>query len=88
MNIIALDQKEFAENVDFSLSLASKGHTLKITTPSGIVLLISPVASEVIDPENPEINIPSPEDFKPDPVGTQAYVTQALSEMAPGGKLL
>ena len=55
MNIIALDQKEFAENVDFSLSLASKGHTLKITTPSGIVLLISPVASEVRDPENPEI---------------------------------
>tara|TARA_B100000287_G_scaffold168347_1_gene158844 strand:- start:396 stop:653 length:258 start_codon:yes stop_codon:yes gene_type:complete len=84
MNIISLTQKEFTENVDFAFTLAKKGHSLKIKTDDNIVLLVTAVASEVNDPENPELNIPSPDEFVPDPVATQAYVTQALGEMTKG----
>ena len=61
MNIISLTHEEFTENVDFAFKLASKGHSLKIKTKDNIVLLVTAVASEVNDPENPEINIPTPE---------------------------
>jgi|TARA_B100001113_G_scaffold338207_1_gene320153 hypothetical protein len=84
MNIISLTQEEFTENVDFAFKLASKGHSLKIKTNDNIVLLVTAVASEVNDPENPELNIPSPDEFVPDPVATQAYVTQSLGEMTQG----
>ena len=84
MNIISLTHEEFTENVDFAFKLASKGHSLKIKTKDNIVLLVTADASEVNDPENPEINIPTPEDFVPDPVGTQQFVTQALGEMTQG----
>ena len=81
MNIITLSQEEFTKNTAFSLSLASKGHTLKITPPSGIILLVSPVASVAEDPQTPELNIPKPEEFVPDPVGTRQFVDQSLQEM-------
>lgn len=81
MNIISLSQSEFEENVPFSLSLVEKGHTLKVTTNNGIVCIVSPVASVAQDPQEPELNIPSPDDFVPDPVGTRQFVDQALGEM-------
>ena len=84
MNIINLTQGEFEENVPFSLRLVEKGNTLKVTTDNGIVCIVSPVASIAQDPEKPDINIPTPEDFVPDPVGTRTFVDGALREMTQG----
>ena len=84
MNIINLTQGEFEENVPFSLNLVEKGHTLKVTTNKGIVCIVSPVASVTQDPEQPDLNIPTPEDFVPDPVGTRTFVDGALREMTQG----
>ena len=84
MNIINLTQEEFQENVPFSLRLVEKGNTLKVTTVNGIVCIISPVASVAQDPEKPELNIPNPDEFVPDPVGTRALVDGALREMTQG----
>ena len=82
MNIIELTQGELQDNLPFSLNLVEKGHTLKVTTDKGIVCIISPVASVAQDPQEPDLNIPTPEDFVPDPVGTRAYVDGALAEMS------
>ena len=84
MNIIDLTQAELQENLPFSLSLVEKGHTLKVTTEKGIVCIISPVASVAEDPEEPELNIPYPEEFVPDPVGTRTFVDGALRDMTKG----
>tara|TARA_B100000902_G_C26606003_1_gene572793 strand:+ start:61 stop:318 length:258 start_codon:yes stop_codon:yes gene_type:complete len=84
MNIINLTQAELQENLPFSLNLVEKGHTLKVTTDKGIVCIISPVASVAQDPEEPEINIPKPDDFTPDPVGTRAFVEGSLKDMTQG----
>tara|TARA_B100001250_G_scaffold6745_1_gene5687 strand:- start:5331 stop:5588 length:258 start_codon:yes stop_codon:yes gene_type:complete len=84
MNIINLTQGEFEENVPFSLTLVEKGNTLRVTTNKGIVCIISPVASVAQDPEAPDINIPNPDEFVPDPVGTRTYVDAALREMTQG----
>ena len=84
MNIIDLTQAELQENLPFSLNLVEKGHTLKVTTDKGIVCIISPVASVAQDPQEPELNIPTPEDFVPDPVGTRTFVDGALREMTQG----
>ena len=80
MNIIQLSHEEFAENVDFSFSLAEKGHTLKVTSKKGKVILITAVATEVTGaPE--EVKIPNPEEFVPDPVATRQFVNESLGEM-------
>ena len=81
MNIIDLTQAELQENLPFSLNLVEKGHTIKVTTDNGIVCIISPVASVAQDPEKPDLNIPTPDEFVPDPVGTRAFVDGALREM-------
>ena len=84
MNIINLTQGEFEENVPFSLTLVEKGNTLRVTTNKGIVCIISPVASVAQDPQEPELNIPTPDEFVPDPVGTRAFVDGAMREMTQG----
>ena len=84
MNIISLTQAELQENLPFSLSLVEKGHTLNVTTEKGIVCIISPVASVAEDPEEPELNIPNPDEFVPDPVGTRTFVDGALRDMTKG----
>ena len=84
MNIISLTQAELQENLPFSLNLVEKGHTLKVTTDKGIVCIISPVASVAQDPQDPDLNIPNPDEFVPDPVGTRAFVDGALREMTQG----
>ena len=84
MNIIDLTQAELQENLPFSLNLVEKGHTLKVTTDKGIVCIISPVASVAEDPEEPELNIPNPDEFVPDPVGTRTFVDSALRDMTKG----
>ena len=84
MNIIQLSQSELQDNLPFSLSLVEKGHTLKVTTDKGIVCIISPVASVAEDPQEPELNIPNPDEFVPDPVGTRAFVDGAMREMTNG----
>ena len=75
MNIIDLSQTEFEESIAFSLKLVEKGHTLKVTTHNGIVCIVSPVASVTREDDN--IEIPNPEEFKPDPVGTRQFVNEA-----------
>ena len=77
MNIIDLSQTEFEESIPFSLKLVEKGHTLRVTTNNGIVCIVSPVASVTRE----DANIASPEEFKPDPVGTRQFVEEALGEM-------
>ena len=84
MNIIELTQGELQDNLPFSLNLVEKGHTLKVTTDNGIVCIISPVASVGQDPQEPDLNIPNPDEFVPDPVGTRAFVDGALREMTQG----
>ncbi len=84
MNIIELTQGELQDNLPFSLNLVEKGHTLKVTTDKGIVCIISPVASVGQDPQEPDLNIPNPDEFVPDPVGTRAFVDGALREMTQG----
>jgi|TARA_B100001094_G_scaffold320670_1_gene367242 hypothetical protein len=84
MNIIDLTQAELQENLPFSLNLVEKGHTLKVTTDNGIVCIISPVASVAQDPQEPDLNIPTPDEFVPDPVGTRAFVDGAMREMTQG----
>ena len=84
MNIIELTQGELQDNLPFSLNLVEKGHTLKVTTDKGIVCIISPVASVAQDPQDPDLNIPNPDEFVPDPVGTRAFVDGALRDMTKG----
>ena len=84
MNIIQLTQGELQDNLPFSLNLVEKGHTLKVTTDKGIVCIISPVASVGQDPQEPDLNIPNPDEFVPDPVGTRAFVDGALRDMTQG----
>jgi len=84
MNIIDLTQAELQENLPFSLNLVEKGHTLKVTTNKGIVCIFSPVASVAQDPQEPELNIPNPDEFVPDPVGTRAFVDGSLRDMTQG----
>ena len=84
MNIIQLSQAELQDNLPFSLSLVEKGHTLIVTTDKGIVCIISPVASVAEDPQEPELNIPNPDEFVPDPVGTRAFVDGAMRAMTNG----
>lgn len=84
MNIIELTQGELQDNLPFSLNLVEKGHTLKVTTDKGIVCIISPVASVGQDPQQPDLNIPNPDEFVPDPVGTRAFVDGALRDMTKG----
>ena len=84
MNIIELTQGELQDNLPFSLNLVEKGHTLKVTTDKGIVCIISPVASVGQDPQEPDLKIPTPDEFVPDPVGTRAFVDGALREMTQG----
>tara|TARA_B100000214_G_C23901242_1_gene596611 strand:+ start:580 stop:837 length:258 start_codon:yes stop_codon:yes gene_type:complete len=84
MNIIELTQGELQDNLPFSLNLVEKGHTLKVTTDKGIVCIISPVASVGQDPQEPDLNIPNPDEFVPDPVGTRAFVDGALRDMTKG----
>ena len=84
MNIIELTQGELQDNLPFSLNLVEKGHTLKVTTNKGIVCIISPVASVAQDPQEPELNIPNPDEFVPDPVGTRAFVDGSLRDMTQG----
>ena len=84
MNIIDLTQAELQENLPFSLNLVEKGHTLKVTTDNGIVCIISPVASVAQDPKDPKLNIPTPDEFVPDPVGTRAFVDGSLRDMTQG----
>jgi|TARA_B100001996_G_scaffold152536_1_gene116086 hypothetical protein len=84
MNIIQLTQGELQDNLPFSLNLVEKGHTLKVTTDKGIVCIISPVASVGQDPQEPDLNIPNPDEFVPDPVGTRAFVDGALRDMTKG----
>ena len=84
MNIIELTQGELQDNLPFSLNLVEKGHTLKVTTDKGIVCIISPVASVGQDPQEPDLNIPTPDEFVPDPVGTRAFVDGAMMEMTQG----
>lgn len=80
MNLINLTHEEFAENVDFSFSLVEKGHTLKVVTNKGKVILMTAVATEVTGaPE--EVRIPNPEEFVPDPVGTRQFVQETLGEI-------
>ena len=78
MNIISLTQEEFVGNADFSFTLVEKGHTLKVTTNNGKVLLVTPVATQL--PEG-EVRLPTPEEFVPDPVGTRQFVDEALNDM-------
>ena len=61
-----------------------KGNTLKVTTVNGVVCIISPVASVAQDPEAPDLNIPKPDEFVPDPVGTRAFVDASMREMTEG----
>jgi len=84
MNIIELTQGELQDNLPFSLNLVEKGHTLKVTTDKGIVCIISPVASVAQDPQEPDLNIPTPDEFVPDPVGTRAFVDGSLRDMTQG----
>ena len=84
MNIIELTQGELQDNLPFSLNLVEKGHTLKVTTDNGIVCIISPVASVGQDPQEPDLNIPNPDEFVPDPVGTRAFVDGSLRDMTQG----
>ena len=84
MNIIQLTQGELQDNLPFSLNLVEKGHTLKVTTDKGVVCIISPVASVAQDPQVPDLNIPTPDEFVPDPVGTRAFVDGSLRDMTQG----
>tara|TARA_R100000406_G_C3076932_1_gene115799 strand:+ start:158 stop:397 length:240 start_codon:yes stop_codon:yes gene_type:complete len=75
MNIISVEVAEFKANFDFIMSLVSKGHTVKINTGDKVAIITSVAQAP------PEINIPQPEEFVPDPAGTQAFVSESLGQM-------
>lgn len=79
MNIISLQQEEFQENSSFVFSLLEKGHTVKIVTNGGMTVLMTPM--QPLQTQQPEINIPNPEEFQPDPAMVKEYVTESLGEM-------
>ena len=75
MNIISVEVEEFKQNFDFIMSLVSKGHTVKINTGDKVAIITSVAQAP------PEIDIPSPEEFVPDPAVTQAFVAESLGQM-------
>ena len=79
MNLISLSQDEFQENSSFVFSLLEKGHTVKIVTNGGMTVLMTPM--QQLQTQQPQINIPNPEEFQPDPVAVREYVNEYLEEM-------
>tara|TARA_B100001057_G_C22440030_1_gene790818 strand:- start:372 stop:620 length:249 start_codon:yes stop_codon:yes gene_type:complete len=76
-SIISLSVEEVEANFDFVFSLVEKGHTIKINTDKGAVMM-TPVAQLQVA----GVDIPAtPEEFVPDPAGTSAFVSQSLAEM-------
>ena len=75
MKIISVEVAEFKANFDFIMSLVEKGHTVKIKTGDKVAIITSVAQSP------PEIDIPQPEEFVPDPAGTQAFVSESLGQM-------
>ena len=76
-SLITLSVEEVQSNFDFVFSLVEKGHTIKIQTEKGAVMM-PPVAQLQVA----GINIPDgPEDFTPDPAGVSAYVAESMAEM-------
>jgi len=73
--LITVTVEEAQENFDFLFTLVERGHTIKIVTEKGACLM-TPIANI------PEINIPTPESFTPDPVGVRNYVNESLGEMS------
>lgn len=76
-SIISLTVEEVEANFDFVFSLVEKGHTIKINTEKGAVMMTPVAKLQVAGVEIPQ----TPEEFAPDPAGTAAYVSESLSEM-------
>lgn len=52
---------------------------MKIVTNGGMTVLMTPM--QPLQTQQPEINIPNPEEFQPDPAMVKEYVTESLGEM-------
>ena len=80
--ILEVSIDEAKSNFDFLLTLCERGNTIKIAQDGKPSILLTPVP--VLDKyeqtdDLPEI--PMPQDWQPDPVGVQTYVSETLNEM-------
>ena len=65
-------------NFEFVFSLVERGHTIKLISESGHIVLMTPIATPN---QGSKINIPDPEEFVPDPAFVAGYVSESLNEM-------
>ena len=77
-SIITLTAQEAQDNFDFVFSLVERGHTIKLISESGHIVLMTPIATPN---QGSKINIPDPEEFVPDPAFVAGYVSESLDEM-------
>jgi hypothetical protein len=76
--LIQLTEEEVSSNFDFCLTLIERGHTLKIVTNGGTIVMMTPIAKKSIADQ-----LSLPEDIEEfiDPAGTAQYVAESLNEM-------
>ena len=80
--ILEVSVDEIKSNLDFLLTLCERGNTLKIVQDGKPSIIMTPVPEFVKTYEQDQLpDIPMPQDWKPDPVGVQTYVSETLNEM-------
>ena len=80
--ILEVSIDEAKSNFDFLLTLCERGNTIKIAQdgkPS--ILLTSVPVLDKYEQKDDLPEIPMPQDWQPDPVGVQTYVSETLNEM-------
>jgi hypothetical protein len=79
--LIQLTEEEVASNFDFCLTLVERGHTLKIATKGGTIVMMTPIVKRSIADQ-----LTLPEDIEEfiDPASTAQYVAESLNEMTKG----
>lgn len=79
--LIQLTEEEVASNFDFCLTLVERGHTIKIVTNAGTIVMMTPIAKQSVANQ-----LTLPEDIEEfiDPAATAQYVAESLQEMTKG----
>jgi len=79
--LIQLTEEEMSSNFDFCLTLVERGHTIKITTKSGAILMMTPIVRNSIADA---LALPDEIEEFVDPAATSQYVAESLREMTKG----
>jgi hypothetical protein len=79
--LIQLTEEEVSSNFDFCLTLVERGHTIKIVTAAGTIVMMTPIAKKSIADQ---LTLPEEIEEFVDPAATAQYVAESLQEMTRG----